>query len=44
MKDEIQIFRNEEFGEVRSVWQAMMTCKGKEHFRKMWSGKGGEEK
>ena len=44
MKDEIQIFRNEEFGEVRTVWQAMMTCKGKEHFRKMWSRKGGEEK
>ena len=28
----------------RMKQQAMMTCKGKEHFRKMWSRKGGEEK
>ena len=28
----------------RMKQQAMMTCKGKEHFRKMWSRKGGDEK
>ena len=28
----------------RMKQQTMMTCKGKEHFRKMWSRKGGEER